>query len=83
VSSRGYSERAAWPERAADQRREVAGGHRRPTRQAVSAVLDASVVLTLLFDEPGAESVAQVVANGATIRAVDITVSDCSMRSTV
>lgn len=38
----------------------------------MSAVLDASAVVALLFDEPGAETVADVVADGATISAVSL-----------
>lgn len=38
----------------------------------MSAVLDASAVLALLFDEPGAEAVAAVVADGATISAINL-----------
>lgn len=38
----------------------------------MSAVLDASAVLALLFDEPGAEAVADVIADGATISAINL-----------
>ncbi len=38
----------------------------------MTAVLDASAVLALLYDEPGADSVADHVANGAVISAVNL-----------
>jgi len=38
----------------------------------VTAVLDASAVLARLYDEPGADSVADHVANGAVISAVNL-----------
>ncbi len=40
---------------------------------AVPVVLDASALLAYLRDEPGAEVVAEVVAGGATISAVNLT----------
>jgi ribonuclease VapC len=33
----------------------------------VTAVVDASALLALLFDEPGAQAVAEVIAEGATV----------------
>lgn len=38
----------------------------------MTAVLDASALLVLLFDEPGAEVVAEAVAGGATLSAVNL-----------
>ncbi len=38
----------------------------------MTAVLDASALLTLLFGEPGADTVVEAVANGAAISAVNL-----------
>lgn len=38
----------------------------------MTAVLDASALLSLLFDEPGAEVVADVIAEGATVSTVNL-----------
>jgi ribonuclease VapC len=38
----------------------------------MTRVLDASVLLALLFDEPGAEKAADVIAMGATVSAVNL-----------
>lgn len=38
----------------------------------MTAVLDASALLALLFDEPGAEAVADIVADGAAMSAVNL-----------
>lgn len=38
----------------------------------MTAVLDASALLALLFDEPGAHVVAEVVADGATVSTVNL-----------
>jgi len=39
---------------------------------AVRSVIDASALLALLFDEPGAETVADAIADGAAISAVNV-----------
>lgn len=38
----------------------------------MSTVVDASALLALLFDEPGAQAVAEVIAEGATMSAVNL-----------
>jgi len=38
----------------------------------VTAVIDASALLALLFDEPGAQAVAEIVAEGAAVSAVNL-----------
>ncbi|MGC2191557.1 MAG: PIN domain-containing protein [Candidatus Dormiibacterota bacterium] len=38
----------------------------------MTAVLDASALLALLFDEPGAHAVAEVIAEGATVSTVNL-----------
>ena len=38
----------------------------------MTAVVDASALLALLFDEPGAQAVAEVVAGGATVSTVNL-----------
>lgn len=38
----------------------------------MTAVVDASALLALLFDEPGAQAVAEVVADGATMSAINL-----------
>lgn len=47
----------------------------------MTAVLDASALLALLFDEPGAESVAEVIADGAALSTVNLAeVAGCATR---
>lgn len=60
------------PDRGIPDRPLTAGARREATRRTQPTVLDASALAALLFDEPGADVVAEAVAAGAVMSAVNV-----------